>query len=85
MVGQTQDAALVCSWSVEGCIKRIGAAAAVCTIQAVNIIHADDVSIILTVAVPAGDTLDLTVTDADSAAGDYQFVATIHVTQATFT
>ncbi len=86
IVGSTVDAALACSWSVEGCIKRIGNATTICTIQAVNIIHVDDVSIILTAVVDdATDCLNLTVTDADSAAGAYLFSATIIVEQITFT
>ncbi len=84
--GCTVDAGEVCSWSVEGCIKRIGNATTICTIQAVNIIHVDDVSIILTAVVDdASDCLNLTVTDADAAAGAYHFAAVIHVTQTVFT
>ena len=86
IVGCSVDAGSVGAWSVEGCIKRVGNTTTICTVQAVNVIHADDADVVITVAVSdANDSLNITVTDATAGGVAYRFSGTIKVEQITFT
>lgn len=86
IVGTSVDGGSVSSAIIEGCIKSAGTTVSMPTVQATNVIHADDADIVFTaVADDTNKSLNIVVTDATNGAVAYRFVATIHVTQITFT
>ena len=86
VIGTAVDGGAISSAIIEGCLKRAGATVSAPSAATVTVIHADDADIVFTaVADNTNKSLNISVTDATNGAVAYRFVATIHVTQITFT
>ena len=86
VIGISVDGGAIQSATIEGCLKRAGATVSAPSAATVTVLHADDADIVFTaVADDTNKSLNISVTDATNGAVAYRFVATIHITQITFT